>query len=330
MSGPTDDLIRDDLDRDIVARLGADARISHSRLGRLLGVSEKTIRNRLAGLTERGLRFRIDLGAPPGPVRRMIFLITTEPGYTDSIHRTLRERTDIDVRRLWGRWTFLVTRSLTTTDEAARFDDWVRRLPGVATVESGEMLDVDDAAEARPVAVELQLAALTDRSAITPPGRGAARQLLQLGRAVLGADRGSLLRYRPAVADEPDRPREISVVLDGFPDDYLDRLRAKSDRLGELSAIEQAAVLGHRVVVEDLRAPGCPPQLTQLLDGEGYRSFVSFPLRDPDTAETLGVLSLYYTDGRSFPDTVLDGFEALLGSWMTLLGTQLETLPEPG
>src|SRR5437764_15252069 len=86
----------DELDRRIVRLLQADARATNVAIARELGVSEKTVRSRVAQLIADGaIRFEVVVAHGERP-SRMLFGIHAQPGRRYEVAAALAERPEVD------------------------------------------------------------------------------------------------------------------------------------------------------------------------------------------------------------------------------------------
>ena len=137
--------IIDDLDRDIIRHLTEDGRLSASEIsGRIGNVSERTIRNRIAGLLQAKM---IVIGAIPDPVAlgrevQVELIIEVEPGQLEEVAILLAEYDEIGYLAATS-GTANLSASLFVADHAALFefiDQELGKLPGVRRVTSSVVL----------------------------------------------------------------------------------------------------------------------------------------------------------------------------------------------
>jgi Lrp/AsnC family transcriptional regulator for asnA, asnC and gidA len=131
----------DDLDREIIRYLTEDGRLSAAEIaGRIGSVSERTIRNRIAGLLQAQM---IVIGAIPDPVAlgrevQAELLIEVEPGRIEEVAIQIGEYDEIGYLAATTGSTSL-SASLFVTDHAALLDfteNELGKLPGVKRVQS--------------------------------------------------------------------------------------------------------------------------------------------------------------------------------------------------
>lgn len=135
----------DDLDRQIIGYLTEDGRLSAAEIaGRIGTVSERTIRNRIAGLLQAKM---IVIGAIPDPSMlgrdvQVELIIEVEPGRLDEVAIVLAEYDEIGyLAAISG--NSALSASLFVEDHAAVLefvDQELGRLPGVLRVSSSVVL----------------------------------------------------------------------------------------------------------------------------------------------------------------------------------------------
>lgn len=135
----------DDLDREIIGYLTEDGRLSAAEIaGRIGSVSERTIRNRIAGLLQAKM---IVIGAIPDPVAlgrdvQVELIIEVEPGKLEEVAIQLAEYDEIGYLAATSGSANL-SASLFVADHAALFefiDQELGKLPGVKRVTSSVVL----------------------------------------------------------------------------------------------------------------------------------------------------------------------------------------------
>lgn len=135
----------DDLDREIVRYLSEDGRLSAAEIaGRIGSVSERTIRNRIAGLLQAKM---IMIGAIPDPAAlgrdvQVELLIEVEPGKLEEVAIQLAEYEEIGYLAATSGSANL-SASLFVADHAALFefiDQELGKLPGVKRVTNSVVL----------------------------------------------------------------------------------------------------------------------------------------------------------------------------------------------
>ncbi len=130
----------DDLDRSLLALLGADARISVATLARRLKVARSTIQARLERLETSGIiaGYTVKLGeaARQGRIRASV-LLSTEPRAQASIVSRLKSIPEVErVHTTSGRVDFLLQVSAPSTAEQDNVLDQIGEMTGVKSSES--------------------------------------------------------------------------------------------------------------------------------------------------------------------------------------------------
>ena len=130
----------DDLDRSLLALLGADARISVATLARRLKVARSTIQARLERLETTGIiaGYTVKLGeaARQGRIRATV-LLAIEPRAQASVVSRLKSIPEVErVHTTSGRVDFLLQVSATTTAALDTVLDQIGEMTGVKSSES--------------------------------------------------------------------------------------------------------------------------------------------------------------------------------------------------
>ena len=131
----------DDLDRNILAQLAQDARISVAVLARRLRVARSTVQARLerleSGGTIAGYTLRLGESARAGQIRATV-LMTIEPRAQAAILARLRAMAQVErIHSTSGRVDLLLQLSCAST---AELDDVLDRIGGIEGVRSSESL----------------------------------------------------------------------------------------------------------------------------------------------------------------------------------------------
>ncbi|MDQ2065885.1 Lrp/AsnC family transcriptional regulator [Xinfangfangia sp. CPCC 101601] len=137
--------ILDDLDRQIIGYLTEDGRLSAAEIsGRIGTVSERTIRNRIAGLLQAKM---IVIGAIPDPVAlgrdvQVELIIDVEPGRREEVAIQLAEYDEIGyLAAISGRSALSASLFAEDHNGALSFiEEELGRIEGVARIESAVVL----------------------------------------------------------------------------------------------------------------------------------------------------------------------------------------------
>ena len=309
--------LSDALDRAIVAALELDGRLPSIEIARRVGVSEKTVRTRIARLMERqGLRVIATLD---GSMRntRMLFFIHAEAGRRFDVASRLRELKNTDhVYLTTGAFDIVVQASFGSDADALEF--LVREIEGadgVRFAQSGHLIkELDEAAaEGRDTVVSPMKRAepVLDfhRFVIEASRARTAGDLLAVAcDAVLratGADR-ALLAVFGWVAPRGDN----SHVRTAGREDHGQRLFAPVKYARGLSADYVAAAVssissafpsgltvrvvetGLHVVVEDAQTDPLFEHIRGHVQAEGFRSVLCLPMLQSQTV--MGSITIYF------------------------------------
>ncbi|MDO5648081.1 Lrp/AsnC family transcriptional regulator [Paracoccus sp. (in: a-proteobacteria)] len=131
----------DDLDRNIVAQLSGDARLSVAVLARRLKVARSTVQARLERLESTGIiagyTLRLGNTAQAGRIRATV-LLATEPRSLPAILPRLRVLPQVErIHTTSGRIDLLLQ---LVADSTAELDDTLDRIGGIEGVRSSESL----------------------------------------------------------------------------------------------------------------------------------------------------------------------------------------------
>lgn len=134
----------DELDRDLIALLRADARKPVAALAQALKVSRGTVQNRIDRLTRDGViqgftvKTRPDLDA--GRVRA-VMTIAIEGERSGAVVRALKGFPEVcAIHTTNGRWDLLADLDVETLAEFSRTLDQIRQIEGIASTETSILL----------------------------------------------------------------------------------------------------------------------------------------------------------------------------------------------
>ena len=134
----------DDTDRAIIEQLQADGRISYTKLGAAIGLSEAAARQRVQRLMDGGV---LQVVAVTNPLslgyRRMAMIGVRTEGPSDGIAKTLDGFTDIEYLVVTA-GSFDIMCEVVVPDDASLLDltNRIRRVPGVKSTETFIYLDL--------------------------------------------------------------------------------------------------------------------------------------------------------------------------------------------
>ena len=303
----------DDIDRAIIAELESDGRVPSLEIARRVGVSEKTVRMRIARLTEqRGLRITATMG-PSRKATRMLFFIHAEAGTRFDVAARIRSLAETDhVFLTTGAFDIVVQASFETDADALEF--LVREIEGadgVRFAQSSHLIreldhapagHTNGAAAPRGRDLDFQRFVLSASRARTP-----AELLAVACDAVLhvtGADRALLTTFgwlaprgenshvqtagRENHGPEPSAPAKYSR---GLSPSYLE---AASSVIGNYPAGPTVRVVetGLHVFVEDARTDRLFEHIRDHVQAEGFHSVLCLPMLQ--SRAVMGSVTLYF------------------------------------
>lgn len=306
----------DEVDLALVAALRRDGRASNVELARRVGISEKTVRARIARLVdEHGLTVTAELDDPRRR-SRMVYLLETEPGQRLAVAESLAGRAEVTRAHLvTGSADVLVAAAFPDDAEALRFQErTLASLPGVRATRSchliGEVGGPDRAAAPPgPVVDTEKLAALM----IAPRPHRSFDELADLVcdavTAGLGADRALIATARPGQGDPPTAPARRR----GISRSYLQALTGRIRDGRAEGVIKRVWNTRQHVLVADARADPLMAAARDLVIAEGYVTLLTVPmLYGPSLVATV---SMYYDRPMTLGDeyvataqTVIDQF----------------------
>jgi Lrp/AsnC family transcriptional regulator, regulator for asnA, asnC and gidA len=293
----------DDLDRSIVRLLEEDGRLPNLEIARRLGVSESTVRKRIARLMRQdGMRISasVDGGAR---TTDMLFFINAEAGCRLTVAERLAAIPEIQYVAVTTGGYDVVARAAFRSDADA-LDFLVRRLEsaeGVRSVQTGHVLKnlkMPAAALPVPAAPAMEPARVAALDAFV---REAARASdlatvlnLACGTAVagLGADRVAVF------TGGDDRARPVHQASRGLSMEYVREIAARiTPEIGVGIRVINRHV---HIYLEDATTSPLMAGVKDLVDREGYRSLLMLPLLYG--SELIGLVSLYNDTVRRYTD----------------------------
>jgi DNA-binding Lrp family transcriptional regulator len=285
----------DDLDRLLVAALKQDGRTPNVELAKRAGVSEKTVRSRIARLVaEHGLTVTAEL-AEPSQRSRMVYLVQAEPGRRFHVAEFLAARPEVDrVHVTTGSADVLVAASFPDDAAALRFQvQTVESHPGVRSAESCHLIaEVGGPARASgPPGPHVDTEALAALMIGTPRHGNFDELTDAICDAVttgLGADR-VLIATSP-----PGGPRRSSTVAKrrGISARYLDALIRRIEDGRTEGVIKRVWETRLHVVLADARTDPLMAAAHDLVREEGYVSLLTLPMLYGDSL--VATISMYY------------------------------------
>lgn len=278
----------DDLDKSIVGELQRNGRASNVEIARVLGVSEKTVRSRIARLTsDRGLRISAILDEPVAAVR-MLYMIDAAPGRRFHLAEELAAHPAVSsVLLANGAADLVVGASFSDADEALKF--LVNTIEGSPDVRSStdctiisRIGDNDGATHPDARVPEIDSDVLLD-AALHPPRFSHLDELLewvcQTAARAFRADHALSLIYAPGRTHEiPSRPSVLGAGTYGFSPDYLERISDGLRRGSNLGVIRRCLETRQHVFVDDALTSPLLKGAEDVIRSEGYRSLLSIPV----------------------------------------------------
>ncbi|WP_405164741.1 AsnC family transcriptional regulator [Nocardia sp. NBC_01499] len=278
----------DALDTKIFGLLAENGRMSNLEVAAQVGVSEKTVRQRIRRLIERdGMRVvaTMDLEAPPS---RLIVLVRVESGQRFVVADRLASLPQVDAVHLTtGAYELIVLASFESDSDALEF--YVRHVeqgPGIAESLSTHVVETIT----RGTATRPDLFAQFDKQASNV---GSMSELLDLAcdvaTASLGADR---VHVATGPADPTLSAWPATMRWRGLSSRYVEEIRIK----GQAEGVILPNIVKHNqhVFVADAQTDPLFHSVTDLVLSEGFHSWLGMPVRTGDTRR--GTLCLYWND----------------------------------
>ncbi len=277
----------DTLDKKIFGLLAENGRMSNLDVAAQVGVSEKTVRQRIRRLIERdGMRVvaTMDLEAPPS---RLIVLVRVESGQRFVVADRLASMPQVDeVHLTTGAYELIVRASFESDSDALEF--YVRHIeqgPGIQESLSTHVVETIT----RSAATRQDHFEQFDKQA---SGVGGMSELLDLAcdvaTASLGADR---VHIAAGNAWPPD-PMSSAMRWRGLSSRYVEEILIK----GQAEGVILPNIVKHNqhVFVADARTDPLFRSVTDLVVSEGFHSWMGMPVCSGDTRR--GTLCLYWND----------------------------------
>lgn len=299
----------DDLDRAIMTLLEADGRLPNLEIARRLGVSEATVRKRIARLMEReGMRIVASLNGE-ARATEMLFLVHTEAGARMAVAERLATLPGVQQVALTTGVSDLVVRAVFRSDADA-LDFLVRQIEGaegVRAVQASHVLKnlLPAAPPGLPTGAAIAPNAALDafvREAARAPSLATVLGLAcDVARSGLGADRVAVF------LSEPDSEQLVHHASRGLSAEYLAEIaRRVSPSVGIGVRVTSTRL---HLYVEDARSSPLFVGMEDLVRQEGYRSVLFLPMLYG--GDVIGLLGLYYDTRRRYSDDEIALAQAL-------------------
>ena len=301
----------DELDRHILRLLQRDGRMPNIEIGRRVGVTEKTIRSRVARLSEKhGLRITANLsGARP---TRMAFGIRTEPGQRRSVASRLAGHPGVDhIYMTTGAYDLLVLASFESDSGAFEFlTVSLEEGEGIRDVESCHLIQ-EAFAEAEPEPLTAPSVGVGDgtsmeRFIVRSLRCGERQEVVDLAADMAMAEFG-IDGVRVIMADPIGGPghrhsgasRALEILstsksaIRGLSEQFLhDNGERVREMLSAGSYMLFALQTGQHLCIADAATDPMLEGLHAIYKAEGICSVVGLPLFHG--MEVVGTISLYY------------------------------------
>lgn len=301
----------DDLDRRIVERLQSDARATNVALARELGVSEKTVRSRLAQMLATGtIRFEVTV-APDERQSRMLFLLHTQPGRRFDVAAALAARPEVDHVHL-ATGAYDVTVAASFPDDAHALEFFVREIEGNTDVrdaaschlisEAGPSGTPVPAEESGPAIDAELIGDFLVRSHAFTSSADLLDAACEVAAKALSADRvmaSVLAESSTAIAASRSR---------GLSDSYVKATHTRRAE-GMMPVVTRVIDTGQHVLVPDARTDPLMAWAADLVADEGYVTFLTLPMLFG--ARVVGTLGLYFDQRTDLDDRYLATAQAL-------------------
>lgn len=314
----------DELDQSLVTELRRDGRAPNVELARLLGVSEKTVRSRIARLqAAHGLRVTVELAAPQQS--RMVYLIHTHPGGRFEVAEFLAGQPGVDVVHLTtGSADVLAAASFTDDAAALRFlVQVIESHPGVRAAQSCHLI-----AEAggRP-GTGVPDGPLVDTEALAAAVIGSSRpaDLDELTTAVCDAGTAGLGADRVLVATAQGEHGWAVAGVRGVSARYLQALTRLIDGGVTDGVIKRVWQTRLHVLVADARTDPLFASAHALVRDEGYVTILTVPMLYGESL--VASLSLYYDTPCALDDAYIATAQGVADSFTVAFARMLGRAP---
>lgn len=287
----------DELDRKILHLLGENGRLPNLEIARRVGVSEKTIRVRIARLSQNGMRVvaRLDDGGRP---TRMLFFVHTHPGCRFDVASRFVAMDQVQrVVLTTGAYDLVVEAGFATDADALSF--LVREVEGgvgIRATDSSHLIKEVTALDA-PFAAGFDGKSGEDTLGafvLSAARASSVEDLLERAAdAALAGNRAD--RILISTFDHPRDEQELHVrcrsarrLSDPYVNAIVDRVNSGIAK----GVVMRVLATKLHVFVEDAPTDPLLSGLGDVIRQEGYRSLLSLPIFDG--SDILGTLNLYF------------------------------------
>ncbi|TVZ75452.1 DNA-binding Lrp family transcriptional regulator [Streptomyces sp. BK340] len=267
--------------------------MSNVALARELGVSEKTIRNRVARLLDGGtVRLEVIVAEPERP-SRMLYLVHTEPGQRFEVADALAVKPEVNhVHLATGAYDMVVAASF--TDDATALEFFVREVEGRADIRSADtchlISEVTSGGQPGPAEGPEIDTELIGGFMIRRPDFATEDDLLseacRLATEGLSADRALASFLGGPSATSPVRVFRSRGLSEAYIAATIQRSAS-----GRTPVVTRVIETRQHVLVPDARTDPLMAWAEDLVRQEGYVTFLALPMLHGK--RVIGVLSLY-------------------------------------
>jgi DNA-binding Lrp family transcriptional regulator len=299
--------------------LAEDGRLSNLEIARQVGVSEKTVRQRIRRLIERdGMRV-VAIRPTQAAPSRLIMMVRTEQGQRFVVADRLASLPEVDeVHLTTGAYELIVLASFESDSHALEF--YVRHVeqgPGIEQSTCTHVIETINPYASRASDhfedFEKQASAV-----------GSMTQLLDIAcdvaTASLGADR-VFVATGESWLGEPELALSTSLVRwRGLSSRYVEEIVKRRSGSSTLPRLIQQ---NQHLFVADAQTDPVFEYIRDLILSEGYHSWLTVPVRDRDTRR--GTLSLYWDTIISYREPIVRRAQELadiLGSNLARFSTE--------
>ncbi|WP_329058100.1 AsnC family transcriptional regulator [Amycolatopsis sp. NBC_01480] len=278
----------DPLDKRIFGLLAENGRMSNLEVAAQVGVSEKTVRQRIRRLIERdGMRVGATMNLPAPS--RLIVLVRVESGQRFAVADRLASMPQVDeVHLTTGAYELIVLASFESDSEALEF--YVRHVEQVPGIEESLSTHVVETITLGTAGRSDHVKQFDEQASRA----GSMAELLDLAcdvaTASLGADRVHVSAGNVWAADPTLSPSPSTMRWRGLSSRYVEEILIK----GQTEGVVLPNIVKHNqhIFVADAQTDPIFRSATDLVVSEGFHSWLGMPVCHGDTRH--GTLCLYW------------------------------------
>ena len=278
----------DPLGKKIFDLLAENGRASNLEIAGKVGVSEKTVRQRIRKLIERdGMRIIATRSIDAAP-SRLIVLIRAEPGLRFVVAHQLASLPEVDnVHLTTGAYELIVLASFDSDGDALEF--YVHHIEQGPGIEESSLTHVIETIDTRIDASSDHFEKF-DRQASEVKSIAELLDLTcDVATGTIGADRVHVATGASWLGDPEFALSSATLRWRGLSSRYVEEIVKRRARSLVLpSAIER----NQHLFVADAQTDPLFKTISDLVVSEGYHSFLTLPVRDRDTRR--GTFNLYW------------------------------------